>query len=824
MALRPSLRAWLSTLLLLCFLVPYATAQSPASNAPTSNRQADETPAARVYIGMYLHDISDLSLNEGTYDIDADLWVKWRGQFNPEEIRFANAAELERDILETESDEDWHSARWRVRGTLRGDFPVQNFPFDQQKLTVQLELPRHLGDLTPDLAGSGISSTFSITDWTWSREFRPVVTTETYPSDLGKITDEGRPAEVRRVSFEVSLARPFTPVALKLFLPLGIVALIVFLSLFVPLTNLQPPLTMCVTGLVAVFAFQFSVSDVMPSVAYLTLADVLFITVYVLAVCCVTVLVTAHVLHLRDHTRAATVLRRIARVVLPIGVGLAVFFAMPSPSKTEAMQEAEAPEITRATSAQSTLRIGTTLPLRLANTPIGAASLWGLSYLDDQGRAQALMVERMPRMDNDAMRFLADGSLEVTWTFREDARWSDDRPLITEDILLPLKLRPDPRITHIDTPDDRTVVLRWNARVVDALRPPTLWPSEHLKNSVDLQDADVLNRALGYDAQPTTGPYRILDVSERKITAERNPNFPLPPAPIANIEVIHYPDSSALRDALLAKEIDLTTPNGITEAELDAFAEHPDFVIDEAPNQSVVFLALPLDQPPWDALDARRALLQAIDRTRLAHQPYGNDQPLAHVPTTDAPADDISRVSYDPNGARAFFESWPEEQRTLTLTWSAPMSRDTVQSLADDLQAVGLDVNVQKIESTWPHWLSQDFDGLLLHTLRVEARGNPAQWWALPTVNGQIQRDRRHAAWTDDIHALVDQYEHALFWERREQLRERIDRAWAEALPLIPLYFAQQHVIVAKNLHGWDTPTDQLFGRTLLEWYVGSDD
>ena len=189
---------------------------------------AASSERTRVYVGIYLHDISKLSLSDGTYEIDADLWAKWLGEFDATEIRFANASDLEFDVLDTERDGEWNSARWRVRGTMRSEFPVHDFPLDRQAVRVQVELPRSKGELVPDLAGSGVSHRFSITDWNWSPEFRPVMTTERYPSDLGSITDEGRSSEVRRVSFEVPLERPIMPVILKLFLPLAVVALMCF--------------------------------------------------------------------------------------------------------------------------------------------------------------------------------------------------------------------------------------------------------------------------------------------------------------------------------------------------------------------------------------------------------------------------------------------------------------------------------------------------------------------------------------------------------------------------------------------------------------------
>ena len=92
-------------------------------------------------------------------------------------------------LLGQESDGLWRSARWRVRGTLRGELPVQRFPFDRQTLAVVLELPERDG--------------------------------------------EGRPTAMGRVAFEVTLHRLLLTAATKLFLPLLVILLVAFVALFV---------------------------------------------------------------------------------------------------------------------------------------------------------------------------------------------------------------------------------------------------------------------------------------------------------------------------------------------------------------------------------------------------------------------------------------------------------------------------------------------------------------------------------------------------------------------------------------------------------------
>src|SRR5688500_7537915 len=159
-------------------------------------------PAKKVYAGIYLHDVAKFDQKDGVFDADFELWVKWLGDFDPAQLKIANAAEVDRQEKGQEKDGQWQSMRWRVRGTMRGEFPVQNFPFDNQTLAIVLELPERDGELVPDLAGSGMRERFSVTGWLYEPFFTPKVSQETYRSDLGGIKGEGRPTAVRRASFE----------------------------------------------------------------------------------------------------------------------------------------------------------------------------------------------------------------------------------------------------------------------------------------------------------------------------------------------------------------------------------------------------------------------------------------------------------------------------------------------------------------------------------------------------------------------------------------------------------------------------------------------
>ena len=36
-------------------------------------------PPPRVYAGVYLHDVTKFDQKDGTFDVDIEVWAKWRG-------------------------------------------------------------------------------------------------------------------------------------------------------------------------------------------------------------------------------------------------------------------------------------------------------------------------------------------------------------------------------------------------------------------------------------------------------------------------------------------------------------------------------------------------------------------------------------------------------------------------------------------------------------------------------------------------------------------------------------------------------------------------
>jgi ABC-type transport system substrate-binding protein len=774
-----------------------------------------------VYAGVFLHDVARLELRDGMVDVDFELWAKWRGELEPSELQIANAADLERELLSEERDGDWHAARWRVRGTLRGEFPLQRFPFDAQVVAIVLELPEARGKLVPDAAGSGMAERLSLTDWLHEPELRPRTERRTVASDLGLLEREGLPSTVNRVSYEVRLVRPILTVALKLFLPLAIIALVAFVAFFLPADALDARASIGVTALLSCFAFQYTIAESLPSVAYLTLADLLFLLAYVVSAAALVETIGVHALARRRRHETSARVDLASRVLFPVLTALGVWLAVPSAEPVHAEVREPLPSSERHASTRDVLRIGTNRLTNVLGSPIADATFWSLLHEAPGERPQPWLVERRPGVDNDAVRFLADGALAVRWRLREGLRWSDDRPVVADDLRLPWEALELPDVRAFEVPDDRTLVVTWSGRVASALDAPDVWPSHVLRASFAEGGYEALREKRRQEPTPSLGPYRVIEhVAGERVVVESNPRFVGEPPAIRRVEVRVFPQE-ALVDAFLAGEVDLTVPNAVTlEQALAVRAAHPERA-HVRPSDTFVFLAPDLAHPLLGRRDVRRAILAAVDSEALARELYGDAGRVAHVavPLARLP-EGTETVAFDPETARrALAEAGASGARLELIRTSSPMDLALAASLRRSLEAVGLVIAEREVPSTHALYLEGGHGGLLAHVLRGELDAPPRRYWNLPLRQGVFARDVRHDAYDDEVDALVVREEHALFPERRDQLRERLLAEGSRRLPLLPLVFAAERVLADPKLRGWDRGPGVSFGAAMERWW-----
>jgi hypothetical protein len=541
-------------------------------------------PAERAYVGVYLHDVTHFDQRNGTFAVDADVWLKWHGELDPSRLRVQNASvELETIDLGETNDGDWHSHRYHLRGTLRGEFPLHRFPFDVQTLGIQFELPGVETELVPDLAGSGIASTFSVTGWHYEPKFQPRVRQMVYASDLGTIEQEGRSTKISRVGFEVTLERPTITIAVKLFLPLVLLLLIALIALYLAPDLVDARTGIGVTVLLACFAFQFTVAGTIPDVSYLTVVDELFILAYALSTLTLVVTVAAYWLQRTDRLPTAMKVDRFSRLAIPLVAILAtagMLNTAPPSEASAAVNTEEQPA--RATSARDVLRIGTLQLTSAAFGLVGATQRAGLTRLTEDGETVGHLAEDAPTVASESMEFHANGRLKIHWTLRPDLRWSDGHALTSDDFRFALEVSPDPDLVSIETPDARTLILTYADALAYALEGFQPLPRHALESALSEDGGfDAIRDARRTQVMPSAGPYRLAEfVVNESAVLEANQHYVGRAPSIARIEVRVFETAEALAAAFEANAIDLVVPGALTpEAAADLATRRAESVI-----------------------------------------------------------------------------------------------------------------------------------------------------------------------------------------------------------------------------------------------------
>jgi peptide/nickel transport system substrate-binding protein len=216
----------------------------------------------------------------------------------------------------------------------------------------------------------------------------------------------------------------------------------------------------------------------------------------------------------------------------------------------------------------------------------------------------------------------------------------------------------------------------------------------------------------GFALQPIgTGPYRLeaWDQRTRRVHATINPHTWRTPAHFTRLEFIELPEAAARTQALLSRDVDLST---VEIEELDRL-EARGYAVIAAPAMSVMSLALVTERvsaSPLQDVRVRQALNLAVDRETIARTLLrgfgrGAGQPATTMSFGHDP--ELQPYPYDSQRARALLaEAGYPNGFAFTadvLINSFPADTLIYQSMAHYLRQIGVDVTLRVI--TFPQYL-----------------------------------------------------------------------------------------------------------------------
>lgn len=176
-----------------------ALTQLPLINNPTTNSLDIETGLDEdrvlliddwymyktnvVYAGIKINEINDLDISKLTYLLDFDLWFRFQGKIQAENIEFLNAVEIKERKTITDVDLDGVTYRvYRIKGRFKADFLPNYHAFKQHVLGISFrhrDLNRNNLIYVTDFLGMGLSKGQSLAEklqqakilsptWGWS--------------------------------------------------------------------------------------------------------------------------------------------------------------------------------------------------------------------------------------------------------------------------------------------------------------------------------------------------------------------------------------------------------------------------------------------------------------------------------------------------------------------------------------------------------------------------------------------------------------------------------------------------------------------------------
>ena len=492
-----------------------------------------------------------------------------------------------------------------------------------------------------------------------------------------------------------------------------------------------------------------------------------------------------------------------------------------------------------------------------------------ITAYDQDWKLICLLCTEVPTLENGQAKLetLADGSqgIAVTYRLQPAATWGDGTPVTSADMVFTWEAGRHPksgfgnfeifrRILAIDVIDDKTFTLHVDR--VDyqySAAPYDILPA-HLERPIFEADPTAYRNRSTYETDPTNpglafGPYRIAEVvAGSRIVLVPNPTWWGAPPAFEPITVLSIENTAALEANLLSGAIDMIAGElGLTIDQALAFEKrHGDrYNIIYKPGLIYEHVDLNSDNPILADKRVRRALIHGLDREALNGTLFGGKQPVAQ--TSVSPLDwvydpDVPNYDFDPERAKALLEEagWTPgsggvrqnangERLTLELmTTAGNRSRELVaQVLQSQWRDLGIDARIRNEPARVFFGETvgkRKFTGGAMFAWVSSPENIPRTTLysdQIPTADNNWAGQNYTGFANAEMDAVIDAIEIELDRDKRKTLWSRLQRLYAEELPVIPLYWRANSFILPKWLKGV-RPTGHLNSTTLWveDWYA----
>ncbi|MEA5469614.1 hypothetical protein [Spirulina sp. 06S082] len=296
--------------------------------------------ATQVGIGLFVEEISELSASDNSYAMEGFLdliWCDSRLNFEPKQAGWQKEIFLEKDaekkleriwwpdlhfineitprqieneelIIEPDGTIEYQE---RFFITLASEFEMRRFPFDTQKLLLELESFAWSSDylvfqVEEDFIG--FSSEFSIPEW-------KIINIEEHLETKRGLRDKN---DFSQLVAEITVQRDPGSYITKIIIPMITIVGISWSVFWMIGDGLADRLGVSFTGVLTIVAYQFIVSDILPNHIYNTFLDGLILLSFVMLVLTIIENITVNMLCLQGKETSANSIDHFCRWLFPV--------------------------------------------------------------------------------------------------------------------------------------------------------------------------------------------------------------------------------------------------------------------------------------------------------------------------------------------------------------------------------------------------------------------------------------------------------------------------------------------------------------------------
>ncbi|WP_182086842.1 ABC transporter substrate-binding protein [Aureimonas sp. ME7] len=393
---------------------------------------------------------------------------------------------------------------------------------------------------------------------------------------------------------------------------------------------------------------------------------------------------------------------------------------------------------------------------------------------------------------------VSENGLTHTFTLREGVRFHSGKALTAADVKASIervtaetskssRKKSLATIAGIETPDDRTVVVKLSARSISL--------------PYNLSYVWIVNDAAGdiTAKEDGTGPYTLADWRRGSaLSLQRFDGYWGDKAGNGEVVFQYFTDATALGNALLTDAVDIVTSVQSPDA-LSQFQGNPGFTVSEGASTTKELLAYNDRVAPFNDVRVRKALARAVDKKRLLNSIWGDYGTLigSFVPPTDPWYEDLTGVdAYDPASAKALLaEAGLADGFEFTLdTPDYDPHPIVAEFLQSEYAKIGVKVTINVITANeWytKIYQSHDFQATLQEHVNhrdIVFYGNPDFYWGYD--NPQV------------VKLIADAEKEATEAGQTDKLRQA-NRLIAEDAASNWLYLYPQIVVANANVTGY---------------------